>query len=386
MRLALAITTSPPGGLRCSAAALEAGGGGHSVAAEGALLAHEASEGSLDTFTREHAKALRKLLGQLRPAIDDDRLAHTSDAVDAALADLAEHPGDRTNASGSNAASMMRRRRQTSWRDEERLRHRARHPGRDRRLRRHRRHRLQRRRGRNLRLSAPVGGRARGGRDHHVRRDVRARRCGLGDRRVRRGPGAARLLGRLGRTPRRRARQPADARGGDRRRCDRAPASLGPLLPGAARPRRPRARARPVADAVRVDRAHLRLLRPRTARLRGRRVQAQPGLGRGRARLRPVDRKRERLGLRVLRRRPRRGGDDSVRGLLLLVGRDRGAVGAEGSRAQPRERRDRLLPRRPALLCPDDLGGRVAAAERDQRRAARHGRAGRAGSDRPGRA
>jgi hypothetical protein len=71
----------------------------HSVAAEGALLAHEASEGSLDTFTREHAKALQKLLGQLRPAIDDDRLAHTADAVDAALADLAEHPGDRTTAS-----------------------------------------------------------------------------------------------------------------------------------------------------------------------------------------------------------------------------------------------------------------------------------------------
>jgi uncharacterized protein YceK len=71
----------------------------HSVAAEGALLAHEASEGSLDAFTREHAKALRKLLGQLRPAIDDDRLAHTSDAVDAALATLAAHPGDRTTAS-----------------------------------------------------------------------------------------------------------------------------------------------------------------------------------------------------------------------------------------------------------------------------------------------
>jgi outer membrane murein-binding lipoprotein Lpp len=71
----------------------------HSVAAEGALLSHEASEGSLDSFTREHAQALRKLLGQLRPAIEDDRLAHTSDAVDAALADLAEHPGDRTNAS-----------------------------------------------------------------------------------------------------------------------------------------------------------------------------------------------------------------------------------------------------------------------------------------------
>ena len=71
----------------------------HSVAAEGALLAHEASEGSLDSFTSEHAKALQKLLGQLRPAIEDDRLARTSDAVDAALADIAEHPGDRANAS-----------------------------------------------------------------------------------------------------------------------------------------------------------------------------------------------------------------------------------------------------------------------------------------------
>ena len=70
----------------------------HSVAAEGAVLAHEASEGSLDTFTREHAKALRKLLGELRPAIEDERLARTSDSVDAALAKLAEHPGDRTDA------------------------------------------------------------------------------------------------------------------------------------------------------------------------------------------------------------------------------------------------------------------------------------------------
>ena len=48
--------------------------------------------------------------------------------------------------------------------------------------------------------------------------------------------------------------------------------------------------ARPLADAVRVDRARLRLLRPRAARLRGRRGQAPSGLGRGRARLRPVDR------------------------------------------------------------------------------------------------
>jgi hypothetical protein len=70
----------------------------HSVAAEGALLAHEASEGSLDTFTSEHATALRKLLGQLRPAIEDAQLARTADAVDAALTSLVEHPGDRTNA------------------------------------------------------------------------------------------------------------------------------------------------------------------------------------------------------------------------------------------------------------------------------------------------
>jgi hypothetical protein len=70
-----------------------------SVAAEGALLAHEASEGSLDTFTREHASALRKLLDQLRPAIEDARLAETADAVDAALTSLVDHPGDRANAS-----------------------------------------------------------------------------------------------------------------------------------------------------------------------------------------------------------------------------------------------------------------------------------------------
>jgi hypothetical protein len=70
----------------------------HSVAAEGTLLAHEANEGSLEMFTREHAEALRKRLGELRPAIEDDRLAETADAVDAALANLAAHPGDRAAA------------------------------------------------------------------------------------------------------------------------------------------------------------------------------------------------------------------------------------------------------------------------------------------------
>jgi hypothetical protein len=70
----------------------------HSLAAEGALLAHEASEGSHDAFTTEHAKALRKLLGQLRPAIKDGRLARRATEVDAALARLARDPGDREQA------------------------------------------------------------------------------------------------------------------------------------------------------------------------------------------------------------------------------------------------------------------------------------------------
>jgi hypothetical protein len=71
----------------------------HSVAAEGALLAHEASEGSsTDTFTREHATALRKLLGELRPAIENADLAQTAAKIDALLAALAEEPGRRSRA------------------------------------------------------------------------------------------------------------------------------------------------------------------------------------------------------------------------------------------------------------------------------------------------
>ena len=70
----------------------------HSVAAEGALLAHEASEGSLDAFTREHASALRERLAELRPAIRNDTLARTADEVDAELASLAGHAGDRAAA------------------------------------------------------------------------------------------------------------------------------------------------------------------------------------------------------------------------------------------------------------------------------------------------
>ena len=67
----------------------------HSVAAEGALLAHEASEGSLDAFTREHARALRKRLGELQPAIRNPDLVQLAAKVNELLRALAEWPGDR---------------------------------------------------------------------------------------------------------------------------------------------------------------------------------------------------------------------------------------------------------------------------------------------------
>jgi hypothetical protein len=74
----------------------------HSVAAEGALLAHEAAEGdTTDTFAGEHAKALRKLLGKVRPAIEEPRLATVADDVDRTLAELARRPGDRSRAAGA---------------------------------------------------------------------------------------------------------------------------------------------------------------------------------------------------------------------------------------------------------------------------------------------
>jgi hypothetical protein len=74
----------------------------HSVAAEGALLAHEAAEGDTsDTFAREHAKALRKRLDELRPAIEQRRLAMLADDVDSSLAELERTPGDQDRAAGA---------------------------------------------------------------------------------------------------------------------------------------------------------------------------------------------------------------------------------------------------------------------------------------------
>ena len=70
-----------------------------SVAAEGALLAHGAAEGTTtDTVARELAKALRTLLGQVRGVIEDERLAGIAADVDAALGHLADDPGDEERA------------------------------------------------------------------------------------------------------------------------------------------------------------------------------------------------------------------------------------------------------------------------------------------------
>ena len=66
-----------------------------SIAAEGSLLAQDAAEGSTTgVFTREHAEALRKLLGKTRPAIEDERLGRLAGRTDALLARLASEPGD----------------------------------------------------------------------------------------------------------------------------------------------------------------------------------------------------------------------------------------------------------------------------------------------------
>lgn len=70
-----------------------------SVAAEGALLARDAAAGkTFESFVRVHAGALRKRLGQVRPAIEDRRLRRLADAVERGLERLGERPGDRSRA------------------------------------------------------------------------------------------------------------------------------------------------------------------------------------------------------------------------------------------------------------------------------------------------
>jgi hypothetical protein len=66
-----------------------------SIAAEGALLAHDAAEGSsTKIFVREHAEALDRRLGKTRSVVDDRRLASLAASVSDELVRLAEEPGD----------------------------------------------------------------------------------------------------------------------------------------------------------------------------------------------------------------------------------------------------------------------------------------------------
>jgi hypothetical protein len=64
-----------------------------SVAAEGALLAHDGAAGdSASAFVRTHADALRKRLAALRPKIAEPALVPVADETAAALELLAEDP------------------------------------------------------------------------------------------------------------------------------------------------------------------------------------------------------------------------------------------------------------------------------------------------------
>ena len=86
----------------------------HSVAAEGALLAHDAAEGDTTAaFTRTHADALRKRLDALRPKIARAELARVEERVAAALQRLADDPAgadvERDLADAAEAAEELSR-------------------------------------------------------------------------------------------------------------------------------------------------------------------------------------------------------------------------------------------------------------------------------------
>lgn len=74
-----------------------------SIAAEAALLAHDAGEegSSTETFVREHAEALERKLDEVRSVVDDQRLASVAADVAGQLARLAESPGDQRAAKTS---------------------------------------------------------------------------------------------------------------------------------------------------------------------------------------------------------------------------------------------------------------------------------------------
>jgi hypothetical protein len=68
----------------------------HSVAAEGSILAHDASEGDTTAaFTRVHTRALRRKLAEVQAVIDRRRLVRVAQTVSRDLQHLGDQPGDR---------------------------------------------------------------------------------------------------------------------------------------------------------------------------------------------------------------------------------------------------------------------------------------------------
>ena len=104
-------------------------------------------------------------------------------------------------------------------------------------------------------------------------------------------------------------------------------------------------------------------------------VKVRPGLGGGRQGLRPAHRAEQHRAVSLLRGWPARGGDDAVRGLLLLVGRGRRGVGAEGHRHEPGECDHRLRAGRHTVDRADDRRCDGVSRPRHLAGASRHDRA-----------
>lgn len=86
----LVVGCGPPGTLAKQADEV------HSVAAEGSILAHDASEGDTTAaFTRVHSRALRRKLAEVLAVVDHRDLARVARTVSRDLQKLAEKPGDR---------------------------------------------------------------------------------------------------------------------------------------------------------------------------------------------------------------------------------------------------------------------------------------------------
>jgi hypothetical protein len=64
-----------------------------SVAAEGALLAHDAADGSsTGPFTRVHSEVLREDVNKLEPKLKERALVRLADEISSALDELPDHP------------------------------------------------------------------------------------------------------------------------------------------------------------------------------------------------------------------------------------------------------------------------------------------------------